>query len=190
MKEKSAFDILQDTLKELGFEPKTHVTGRDFIVPGSFSHTKFVLAEIGDAWFLASDSYGKSVSSTFTGLYAPIQLVPEAECRIFRRDWFDRFLVSGKQKTGVEMIDKSLTIQSSGWNPAYLLDSGKAGRFLDLNERIKPLKLIIQNDYLPLIPFRDKKVIGLETNRWLYYPKDVRTFIEGAKALIDSFRSV
>ena len=172
----------------MGYEPKTHVTGRNFI--NGIFRSKFVMVEMGDAYFFAADSHGGAYSSTYTGLYAPIDLPQEAECSIFRKEWFDRILVSGKFKTGVDYIDKSLTVKSSGWNPAELLDADKVDKFLKISSRIKPLKLLIRNDYLEyLVPLKGQKVIGLETNRWLFYQKDVTDFLEGATELIDSFRA-
>lgn len=190
MARKSAFDILQESLRELGYDPKTHVSGRNFIVPGSYVRTKFVFAEVGDMYFFASDSHGGAYTSTYTGLYASIDLPAEADFSVFRKEWFDKLLVSGKKKTGVTYVDKALTIKSSGWNPAGLFNPDKVDRFLELGREIKPLKLVVRDEYVPLAALQGKKVIGIETNRWLFYEKDVRTFLEGAKDLIDSFRSV
>lgn len=190
MAQKSAFDVLQETLRELGYEPKTHVSGRNFIVPGSYVRTKFVYAEVGGMCFFASDSHGGAYTSTYTGLYAPIDLPAEADFSAFRKEWFDKLFVSGKQKTGITYVDKALTIKSPGWNPGGLFNPDRVDRFLELGRGIKPLKLVVRDEYVPLAALQGKKVIGIETNRWLFYKKDVRTFLDGAAGLIASFQAV
>ncbi|MCD8186415.1 MAG: hypothetical protein LUD68_08225, partial [Rikenellaceae bacterium] len=154
----SAFERLQEILRELGYAPKTHATARDVVVPGSYLRCKYVFADLGSFLFFASDSYGGGPSSTYTGVYTPIELAENAECSIFRKEWFDRWLVSGKFKTGHEYIDRYLTIKSSGWNPSEWLEPETVNLFLKLSREIKPIKLIVQNDYMKLTSLKGKKV--------------------------------
>lgn len=177
-------NLLLENLICLGYSPETHNSNVNFVIPGTdrFLCTRFVVAKITDSlYLLASDSFGTRAyaSSTYTGLYSSIQLPNEAECKIFKKDWFDFFYISGKRKTGIKYIDSKLSIKSSGWVPSNELNAEIVDLFLEINTKANPYSIIIKNDYLPQVPLlKDKKIIGLETNQWIYQMEDIKCLIE------------
>ncbi|MEI6695477.1 MAG: hypothetical protein WCO13_05365 [Bacteroidota bacterium] len=189
MDTKSAFDILVDILIELGLKPFTHVSDRNFLVPGSdrLLNTKYVVAQIDASFFLAYDSYGTKANSSlsFTGIYSSIELMPAAECKISKKHWLDQLITFNKRKTGIPYIDESLTITSSAWTPSQLLKEEDVKLMLTCMNKLQPLKFIIQNDYMPLLyQLKEQKIIGLETNEWLYEKKGLETLLfDGSKLL-------
>lgn len=194
MAEKSAVDILVDNLTELGYEPETNALYRTFIVPGTdrFSSAKFVACKLTDSiFFLASDSLGTRAhtSSTFTGLYSVINLPQNAEYKVVKKDWFD-LLYRKRIKTNLRYIDNYLTITSSNWTPDKELTKGNVDLFLNINRGKHPYFLIVENDYCPKIEaLKEQKVIGLETNCWLYEKVDVKQLIEQGVKLIDNIKN-
>jgi len=123
MENESTSNILAENLIELGLHPDTHVSNKNFIIPGNdrFLNTKFV------------DSFGTKAyaSSTYTGLYSSIELPIEAECKILKKDWFDTIFYFKKRKTGIKYIDEKLTIISSDWVPSKELKLESVNLFLE-----------------------------------------------------------
>lgn len=189
MENETGSNLLVENLNRLGLNPDTQINNRSFIVGNDrFLNTKQVVASLPDSIFLlASDSYSSKAysSSTFTGLYSSIELPVEAECKILKRDWFDTIMYFKKKKTGIRQIDKNLTIISSGWLPSKVLNTESINLFLSLNESENPYHMIIQNDYLPKIDtLKGKKVLGIETNQWIYEMDDIKNLIDMGGALI------
>ena len=195
MEEKSAIDILVDNLTELGYEPETNTSNKTFIIPGTdrFLSSKFVVCMLTDSiYFLASDSMGTRAytSSTFTGLYSIIELTQDAEFKVIKKDWFD-FVFRKKKKYKVKYIDNNLTITSSGYIPNKELSKENVELFLNLNKGEKPYFLIVENDYCSKIEsLKGKKVIGLETNNWIYKKIDLVRLIETGVKLITNIKNV
>ena len=136
MENESTSNILAENLIELGLHPDTHVSNKNFIIPGNdrFLNTKFVVALLTDSiYFLTSDSFGTKAyaSSTYTGLYSSIELPIEAECKILKKDWFDTIFYFKKRKTGIKYIDEKLTIISSDWVPSKELKLESVNLFLE-----------------------------------------------------------
>jgi len=183
MEEKTAFDVLFDNLTARGLQPEKEISERTFVVPGKdrLSSTKYIIAGAQSCFFCAYDSHGTSAysSKTFTGIYAAILLPSEIECHIYKKDWIDLVLRTHKRTSGIKFIDENLTITSAtDWTPSQLLTSRDVALFLDINARIEPLKITIQHDYLPIIEaLKNKTVIGLETDSWLYEEKDLETLL-------------
>ena len=173
MEELSAFDILVENLIDLGYKPETNISNRNFITSGNdrFLNSKYVLCLLSDnIFFLASDSFGTKAhsSSTFTGLYSTVNLRREIEYKVVKKDWIDFFYLK-KKRSDIGYIDKNLTILSSFWIPSKELSRQNVELFLDLNHRDGPYSLIVKNDYLPQIQMlKGKKILGIETNRWIY----------------------
>lgn len=189
MQEKSAFDILAENLEKLGYKPITNVNNQLFIIPNDrISNRKFVAAELPDSlYFLATDSYTVKAqsSTTFTGLYSVIDLLPEANCRIHRKDWVGSLLLIKKKKVGVKNIDDRVIITSSGWVPKNELDEKSVDLFLEINQKGFPYQLIIEDKYVSHIPqLKDKKIIGIETKDWIFEPKDLENLLSIGQALI------
>jgi hypothetical protein len=192
MADKTAFDILFDNLSGRGLLPKRQISERNFIVPGKdrMSNTKYIIARNKTFYFCAYDSHGTSAysSRTFTGIYSSINLPPETECHIYKKDWVDLILRIHKRKSGIKFIDENLTITSAtDWTPSLLLNSTDVNLYLEINKRIEPLKITIQHDYLAIIEeLKDKTIIGIETDLWLYEENDLDFFINIGGQLIEN----
>jgi len=193
MEEKSAFDILIENLIDLGFTPESNASYKPFTQPGSdrFLNTKYVYCTLSDSiYFYASDSFGASNSSTFTGLYSSIQLPKEAEYKVVNKIWFD-FLHPKKKKSGVKYVDENVTILSSNWIPDKELSKENIELFLHINKTGKPYSLIVENNYLPRCEIlKGKKIIGIETTSWIYKKDELKKFIALGKALITNIKNV
>jgi len=192
MADKTAFDILFDNLSARGLQPEKHISERNFIVPGSdrMSNTKYIIARNKTLYFCAYDSHGTSAysSRTFTGIYSSINLPPETDCHIYKKDWVDLILRKQKRKSGIKFIDENLTITSAtDWTPSDLLTRADVKLYLKINERIEPLKITIQHDYLSKIEeLKDKTIIGIETDLWLYEENDLDFLINFGGKLIEN----
>ena len=190
MADKTAFDILFDNLSARGLLPKRQISERNFVVPGvdRMSNTKYIIAKNKTFYFCAYDSHGTSAysSKTFTGIYSSINLSPETDCHIYKKDWVDLILRIHKRKSGIKFIDENLTITSAtDWTPSLLLNSTDVNLFLEINKRIEPLKITIQHDYLAIIEeLKDKTIIGIETDLWLYEETDLDFLINLGGQLI------
>jgi len=194
MEKENAYDILIKNLTKRGLECETQYNERNFLVPGSqrMMNTKYVIAELGSCFFYAHDSFGSgsTSSSTYTGIYASVYLKPEEACYIYKKDWTDLIFRFKKRKTGVGYIDKNLTVtSSSGWTPVHLISHKEVELFLEINKTISPLKIIIQHNYfLTFDQLKNKTVIGIESDSWLYENKDLDTMINLGGQLINNMR--
>jgi len=193
MKELSAFDILTENLVDLGYKPEAYISNKNFIVPGRdrFLNRKYVICPLSDnIFFIASDSYGTSAhsSSTFTGLYSTINLQSEIEYKVVKKNWFD-FLYTKRKKSGIDYIDKKLTILSSDRIHDNKLDKQIVELFLKLNKD-DPYSLIVENDYLPHIQaLKGEKIIAVETGSWIYQKDNLIRLIETGQKLIASIKN-
>lgn len=192
IKEKTAFDILFDKLSARAMQPEKRISERIFVVPGKdrLSNTKFIIGRNKSVFFCAYDSHGTSAysSRTFTGIYSIIDLPADIECNIYKKEWIDRFLRKSKRKSGIKFIDENLTITSStNWTPSHLLKMEDVNSFLEMSRRIAPLKITIQHDYLPMIEeFKDKTIVGIETDLWIYKDDDLDSFIDSGRQIIEN----
>jgi hypothetical protein len=154
------------------------------------SNMKYIIAGNKTFYFCAYDSHGTSAysSRTFTGIYSSINLPPETDCHIYKKDWIDLILRIHKRKSGIKFIDENLTITSTtDWTPSLLLNSTDVNLYLEINKRIEPLKITIQYDYLAVIEeLKDKTIIGIETDLWLYEENDLDFFINLGGQLIEN----
>ena len=192
MADKTAFDILFDKLSDRGMQPERQISERNFIMPGldRMSNTKYIIARNRTFFFCAYDSHGASAysSKTFTGIYSAINLPPETECHIYKKDWVDLILRRHKRKSGIRYIDENLTITSAtDWTPSLLLNLTDVNLYLEISKRIEPIKITIQHDYLSIIEgLKDKTIIGIETDLWLYEENDLDTLINLGGQLIEN----
>lgn len=192
MEEKTAFDILFDKLSDRGMLPERQISERNFIVPGKdrLSNTKYIIARNKSLYFCAYDSHGTSAysSRTFTGIYSVINLPAEKECHIYKKSWIDLILRYHKRKSGIKYIDDNLTITSvNNWTPSTLLSLTDTNIFLEIHRKISPLKITIQHDYLSIIDgLKDKNVIGIETDLWIYEDGDLDLLINLGGQLIEN----
>jgi len=192
MADRTTFDILFDRLTARGMNPEKHVSERSFIVPGKdrLLNTKFIVASYKTLFYFAYDSYGTSAysSKTFTGIYGVINLPPDTDCHIYKKDWIDLIFRRHKRKTGIKFIDENLTITSvTDWIPSLLLKETDVRLYLEINKRINPLKIIIEYDYLSMIPdLGGKTIVGIETDLWLTEDNDLDTLIVVGGRLIEN----
>jgi len=153
---------------------------------------KFIVSEIGDVHLCLFDSYASKAytSTTFTGLYAVIDFPEEAHFYIYKKNWVDRFFRIGKIKTGEKYLDEKLTITSNTrWMLNDLIERRHIDLFLGLCEIIRPLELKIGIEPpLVLRHLQGKKVIGLETNYWIYKRDELTALIDGGQKLLSSFK--
>jgi hypothetical protein len=190
MKNTSTVDNLIENLTKRGLKCETHENQKNFILPGSdrMLNTKYVTASFDSVYYIAYDSYGTKAytSKTYTGLYSIINLPKTAECNIYRKDWTDHFFRINKHKTGIKFIDDNLTITSrSGWTPRDIISDSDVSTYLKIAKNFTPVKLIIQNDYISILQnLNDKKVIGIETDTWLYNDIDLDIFLNLGVQLI------
>lgn len=195
MEEKSAFDLLVEHLIELGYSPETNNSNKIFIIPGRdrMLNTKFVVCKITEnIFFFASDSFGTRAysSSTFTGLYSSIKIPEDVNYKIVKKDWFDLFYRKRK-KTGVGYIDRDLTIISSTQISHRELSRDNVELFLKINRGEPRYSLVVENDYCPKIEeLKDRKVIGLETNKWIFEKEDLEQLIDIGGKLIQNMKSL
>ncbi|MCL2097712.1 MAG: hypothetical protein FWH23_03010 [Bacteroidales bacterium] len=185
MEEKSGLDKLIENLAELGLYPDVYVENKGAFFPrhNRFASSTTVTVLLSDATYFLARS---NVSSSFTGIYSSIELPVEAEYKVHKRDWFDFLFFSKKQKVGIKYIDKNLTIASPKWIPSKELNLENANLFLEINKAGKPYKLVVENNYLFSIiePLIDKKIIGVETNDWLYEKEDLENLLKIGGELI------
>jgi hypothetical protein len=179
MKEQNAFDILLEYPKENKLAFETHSSQDKFILfpDDPFLKSKYVIFKKDNFFFYAYDSYAAKayMTKTFTGIYSLTSLQNDIRCRVTKRDWLDIFVIKDKKRTGIKYIDSNLTIISN--NKEFrinLINEEITAQFLKLSETIFPITILIQDDYLPNISeLAGKKVIGIETNRWIFKKEEI-----------------
>jgi len=188
--EKKGPDMLLENLVELGFSPNVSSVNKGSFLPrqNRFASCNTVTVLLSDSIFFLARS---NVSSSFTGIYSSVELPLEAEYKVYKRNWFDFLFFQKRQKVGVKYIDENLTIISPKWIPSKELDFKNTNLFLDINKTGKPYNLILENNYLLSIiePLTDKKIIGIETNDWLYEKEDLENLLNFGVELIRSMKN-
>ncbi len=190
MSEENAFDRLLNYLSKNRLEYETHLSENRFLLSPSdpLLNTRYITFRSHDLIFCAYDSFTVKSGSTqtFSGIYSAIRLKPEQELKLMRKHWIDLLLISGKQKSGIEVIDRNFTISASGsWNFQVLLSEKVAHLFSQLEREVKPLNLIIKHDYLPMVgELRGKQVIGIETNHWISQREEIEALLHIGGKLI------
>jgi len=155
-------------------------------------NTKYIIPQNEKHFFCAYDSYGTSTftSRTFTGIYAEINLPAETACHVYKKYLTDIFRKQ-KRLSGIKYIDENLTITSAtSWTPSRLLYLEEVNLFLELNNKISPLKLSFKYDYLSIIgALKDKTVIGIETDLLLYQDDELDSMLKLGGKLLEDIRS-
>jgi hypothetical protein len=191
MDERSAFDILLDYPKEKGFVYDTHQsTSRFYLITNDpISRTKYVVFKKDSLFFCAFDSYATKayMTKTYTGIYKSIKLSEDIEFNIYKKDWLDSILRFNKIKTGLKHIDQYFTITSKSKRVPRELTEQTILLFQKIHEKIHPIQLIVRNDYIQIVDeLKGKKVIGLETNQWIYKKEDIDILINLGGELIEN----
>lgn len=195
MKEQTAFDILAESLRKRGIEPWLHHIEKSFVLPGSerFYNLKYIIAPIGDSFFIACDSFTTKqyTSSTYSGIYSAINSNNLFDCKIYKKDWADMFFRVNKKKTGIGYIDSNLTVTSkSGNNPSIFLSQRDIMEYLTLCAIISPLKIVFEKNYIPIVDaLVDKNVVGIETNYWVYEDKELDELLDKGIKLINRLKN-
>jgi hypothetical protein len=189
MEEQSAFDILREYPLENGFYHETNESTRRFLFSPTdpILNTKYILFKKGHLIYLAYDSYAAKafMSKTFTGIYRPIDLEKNAGCKIRKRNWVDS-LFSKRKKTGIRFIDNNFTILCNSDTQLDWFNENTAVPLKKLQEKIHPLELLIQNNYLPIVEeFKGKRIIGLETNQWIYRKEEVEMLLNTGGEILE-----
>lgn len=195
MTEKTSTEILLEYATKYGLVYETSEDQKNFVLSPNdpIRNTKYVIFKKDNLYYCAYDSYGAKagMSNTTSGVYSLINLPPDKNCRINKKNWLDRFLRQKKIKTGINYIDDNLTVTSeSGWNPADCLSIQNVTLFQTISETISPLEIIIGEDHLGLISdLKGRMIVGLETNEWIYKPDDVKLLFESGGELIRGIKS-
>lgn len=193
MDERCAVEQLLDYPKNNDLHYETHKNNkRFFLMPSDpILNTKYVLFKKDEIIFFAYDSYGAKahMSNTFTGVYSLSNFEDGFECEITKRLWLDNFRTRIK-KTGIKRIDDNLTIRShSDKKIKERVNEKIMALFLELNNTITPIKLIVKTDYLSLIgDFKSKNIIGLETNQWIYKTEDIEALLNIGGKIIEELK--
>ncbi|HEY3369805.1 MAG TPA: hypothetical protein VGK10_03090 [Prolixibacteraceae bacterium] len=192
----NAFDQLLDypVENELIYETQLNEK-RFFLSPNDpIQNAKYIVFRKQDLIFCAYDAYSTQLGSTetFTGIYREINLKPEMELEMSRKHWSDYMFTLNKRKTGIQQIDFNYTLTSPrNWNFQVLMSEQVADLFQELERQISPVKLIIQNNYIPMISqLKGKQVIGVETNEWIAKKEKVEQFLDLGGNLINHLMKV
>ncbi len=192
MENLNTFDQLMNYPIENKLEYETHRSEKRFFIVSNdpMLNTKYIAFKKQNLMFCAYDSYAAKAGSTqtFTGVYCPIRLKPEMELALSRKHWSDYILLFNKRKTGADVIDRNFTITAAKkWNFESILSEKEVHLFLELEKQIRPLKLLIQHNYIPIISeLKGKQVIGLETNQWVSKKEDVDQFLNLGDMLLEN----
>lgn len=190
MEEKNGLDLLLENLTDLGLSPNLNVEDKGTLFPSQnrFASCSTVIAVLSDSLYFIARS---NVNSVFTGIYTSIDLPNEAEYKVFARNWFDFLLYRNRQKVGIKFIDENVTIVSPKWIPFKEVTTETTQLFLEVNKAGKPYNLIVENNYLASIiePLKNQKILGIETNDWLYKREDLENLFNFGEVLIRKIKT-
>ncbi len=191
MEEKNGLDQLIENLTLLGYSPELSVEDKSSLFPAQnrFTSAKTVTVELSDNLFFIARS---NVNSVFTGIYTALKNPTDSEFKVYVKNWFDFLIYRNRQKVGIKFIDENVTIVSSKWIPFNELNIENTKLFLEINNAGKPYNLILENNYLSFIiePLTNQKVIGIETNDWLYKKEDLEHLFKYGEPLIRNLKNL
>jgi len=155
---------------------RTFISSSDRIL-----NTKYCMLSKNDMVYFAYDSYAAKVgmSSTYSGVYTSISNgFTDFEAELTKRFWFDFIEGKKKVKTKDSFIDKHLAISTNNVEQLLrIIDVRIADSYLKLWTKYPPLKIIAGTNYLPfIVSFKNKLVIGVESNEWILPDKFEHTF--------------
>jgi hypothetical protein len=190
VEKRSAFEILLDYPKSKGLPFETHSNNKRFyLTPNDpILKTKYVFFKKDSLFFFAYDSFSTKafMNQTFSGIYSISKYDSDFECEINKKIWIDIFRM-GRKKTGIKVIDNNLTLLSnSDRKIKEFVNERIVSKFLQLENEINPIKLIVKKDYLELIDeLKSQSIIGLETNRWVYERDEIESLFENGREIIE-----
>lgn len=189
--EENAYDVLLNYAKKSGLKYACNNVDYHFaLIPSDpWANKKYIVIEKNDTYFLAYDSFGTRYGSSFTrsGIYKKIKLDRELDIEVHPKDWADFMIRRNKIKTDSSYVNKKLTVCSVRKNfPLYLFTKKVVDRFEKLSNQIKPLKLVIKHDEISMIQdLKDKTILGLETNKWIYQEQDLNLLLNKGVDLLE-----
>ncbi len=190
MEEKNGLDLLIENLVELGMVPNVTVENKGTLFPSNnrFASCTTVIVSISDSIYLVARA---NISTSFTGIYSSVLLPQEAEYKVYLKNWFDFLIYSNRQKVGIKYIDEHLTIVAPKYIPYKEINLENAQQFVEINKFGKPYTLVMENNYLSFIvdQLKDQKVVGIETNDWLYKKEDLEILLNMGVRLIRNISS-
>lgn len=194
MTERDSLAILLDYPKKHGLDFETHDSKKRFyMVPGdTFLNTKYVLFKKDGLMFYAFDTFaGRAyMRSTFTGIYAPMEEKEEMDLSVIKKDWTHRYLKAHLVKAGNEYVDQRVSITSRiKHSKEGLITKEAVDQLLIIQEENGPPEILIKSNYLSeLSEFKNKTIVGLEVQRWVYQENEVDAFFNSASIIIESIR--
>ena len=191
MEEKNGLNKLIENLTLLGYTPELTVEDKSSLFPAEnrFTSAKTVIVVLSDNLYFIARS---NINSAFTGIYTAIKNPIDSEFKVYVRNWFDFLIHRNRQKVGIKFIDENVTIVSSKWIPFNEFNIENTKLFLEINNAGKPYNLILENNYLSSIiePLTSQKVIGIETNDWLYKKEDLEHLFKYGEPLIRNLKNL
>ena len=178
------FEDYQKIAQQNGFLFEGMEDNKTFLLTASdrILNSKHCLLSKNEMVYFAYDSYAAKVgmSSTFSGVYTTISNVyfTNFKAEITKRFWFDFIEGKKKIKTKDSFIDKHLAITTNNIEQLLrIIDVRIADNYLETWAKHPPLKIIFETNYLPYIVFfKDKLIVGIESNEWIMPDNFVTTF--------------
>ena len=188
MKTPPTYEILLENLATLGYPPENKPLKVLSVIPdtrnGGTKHAYCALSN--NLYLFAFDAFRNSSypASTFTGIYTDVDLPPEAEYRVMKRDW-THFIFKNRRHLGNHEMNRLLTIISPHWVPGRELSKHNVDLFISLHNTGSLYTLLVKDNYLPQIEeLKGKKILGIETRSWLYKKEELARFIDQGQQLI------
>lgn len=170
------FEEYKTIAKNNNFEFGSAENNRMLIFPNDrVLNTKSCMLRKGSIVYYASDSYAAKagMTSTYSGVYITLgENAMKFQAEITKRFWFDFMAVKKRVKTRNSYIDKHLAISTNNIEQLLnYIDTRFVNAYLELWTKYSPLKVVFGVDYIPLLPFKDKMIVGIELDRWVL-PQD------------------
>jgi hypothetical protein len=187
---KSALDLILDYGAKNDFSCITHRGADHFYtdVLDVVSRTQYVFFRKASLFYLAFDSYASKAftSRNFSVVYRSLENSDMPEFSLSKRDCLDYFLRFHQRKTGNREFDRYFTICSKSKELQQVFSGQTLELFRLVYQQIQPLQLWVKTDPIQSIPeLAGKKIIGLETNQWVYEHADLDLFLLSAERLFD-----
>jgi hypothetical protein len=191
----SAIDLTRDYFSAKGINVLINRSEHLIEEPGYERRVaaSYLIARLGPFYFICYDSLGSRPhsSGTSSGVYCSVKEQTGIDCRVFKKDRFDSILLRHITKTGSPHIDKQLSISSrNGILPDQILNPENVEAFLAFNEVLTPIILVLAHNHIDFVDdLKDRTILGLETNGWLFSPEDIDIFLLNAIPLMQRLQA-
>ncbi len=191
MQDENAYDLVIDYAKKHQLNYSTRDDSKhNVLLPGeAYTKIKYVIIEKENFYFICYYSHSsRSKGKSFSGLFGEVKFNPSIDFRVYQKDWVDRFIFFGKRGFGNADLDKKLTLTSKNNKvPKDFFTSGLASDYQAFNNKLMPIQIVAEFDYMPIINELGKKmVLGLESNRWLYKEEELDLIFGEGRSLLKS----